>query len=313
MIAAATAHSLRGAVGMTTVASDSIFAPDRQAASIPLVFVVGTGRCGTHTLWKIFESVPNTLSTHEGTGVVRNGPAAFVGRRVGLGWMPELNSYLYHCGTEADFARTFAPDAAMTALMDGCFTSRTSTIAWCTTHAIAYCDANAFGFNFINYVHARYPHAKFIHLVRDGYACVRSWSRRDASTYPDEIPREAAAIAWLLAKPMPFPSDPVRTQWGRFDRVQKISWFWNAVNANIVERLERVPATHRIVVRIEDVTEASVGAILDFCGLPRQFARNSLAPDDPSEGRAIEWTPDNVGKFNALAGPMMEKLGYPLR
>jgi hypothetical protein len=61
------------------------------------------------------------------------------------------------------------------------------------------------------------------------------------------------------------------------------------------------------------VTEASVGAILDFCELPRQFARESLAPDDPSEGRAIEWTPENVGKFSALAEPMMEKLGYPLR
>lgn len=313
MIAAASAHSLRGAVGLTTTAADSIPVPELQTAPMPLVFVVGTGRCGTHTLWKLFESVPNTLSTHEGTGVVRNGPAAFVGKRAGLGWMPELNSYLYHCGTEADFARTFAPDAAMTALMDSCFASRASAIAWCSAHGIAYCDANAFGFNTVNYVHARYPHAKFIHLVRDGYACVRSWSRRDASTYPDEMPHDASAIPWILAKPVPFPSDPARAQWDRFDRVQKISWFWNAVNANIAERLERIPAANRIVVRIEDVTEASVGAILDFCELPRQFARESLAPDDPSEGRAIEWTPENVGKFSALAEPMMEKLGYPLR
>lgn len=312
MIAAASARSLRDAASMST-APASIFAPDHQVASTPLVFVVGTGRCGTHTLSKLFESVPDTLSTHEGTGVIRNGPAAFVGKRVSLGWMPELNSYLYHCATEADFARTFAPDAAMTALMDGCFVSRASAIAWCAAHGIAYCDANAFGFNIVNYVHARYPHAKFIHLVRDGYACVRSWSRRDASTYPDELPREASAIPWILAKPLPFPSDPARAQWDRFDRVQKISWFWNAVNANIAARLERIPAANRIVVRIEDVTEASVGAILDFCGLPRQFARESLAPDDPSEGRAIEWTPDNVEKFNTLTAPMMEKLGYRLR
>ena len=284
-----------------------------SAASIPLVFVVGTGRCGTHTLWKLFESVPNSLSTHEGAGVVRSGPADVIGKRVTLGPMLELNSYLYHHATEADFARSFAPDAAMTVLMDACFAGRTSAISWCATHGIAYCDANAFGFNFINYVHGKFPQARFIHLVRDGYACVRSWWRRDASTYPDEVPQTPAAISWLLAKPVPYPSDPLYAQWSELDRVQKIAWFWQTVNANIALRLEHVPVSNRVVVRIEDVTPASVPAILDFCGLPRQFAPESLAPDDPSDGPAIEWTLDNVRKFNALAAPMMERLGYPLR
>jgi len=212
---------------------------------IPLVFVVGTGRCGTHTLWKLFESVPNTLSMHEGNGTVRHGPAALVGKRFALGSMPELNGYLYHYGGEAAFARTFAPDAAMTSLMDGCFAGRGSAIAWCAQHGIAYCDANPFAFNFINYLHGKFPHAKFIHLVRDGYACVRSWSRRDASTYPDDVPHTPGAISWLLAKPLPFPSDPAHREWQHFDRAQRISWFWNAVNANIALRLERIPAESR--------------------------------------------------------------------
>lgn len=287
--------------------------PSPSVVPAPLVFVVGTGRCGTHTLWKLFESVPNALSTHEGMGFVRSGPADTVGKRVTLGPMTEFNGYLYHHASEADFARSFNPDAAMTTLMDGCFAGRSSAIAWCAAHRIAYCDANAFGFNFINYVHVRFPQAKFIHLVREGYACVRSWSRRDASTYPDGVPREPAAIPWLLAKPVPYPSDPAYAQWERFDRVQKISWFWQTVNANIAQRLERVPAANRLVVRIEDVGEASVPRILDFCGLPRQFAPESLAPDDPSVGPAIEWSPGNLRKFNALAAPMMERFGYPLR
>ena len=197
-------------------------------------------------------------------------------------------------------------------LMDGCFAGRAGAIAWCTTHSVAYCDANPFGFNFINYLSRKFPHARFIHLVRDGYACVRSWSRR-TSTYPDEVPNTPAAISWLLAKPTPFPSDPAYAQWRRFDRVQRISWFWSAVNANIERRLERIPAENRRVIKIEEVNEASVPDILDFCGLPRQFALESLAPDDPSEGVAIEWTPENVQKFNALAAPMMRELGYAIR
>ncbi|HEX5313558.1 MAG TPA: sulfotransferase, partial [Gammaproteobacteria bacterium] len=259
--------------------------------STPMVFVVGTGRCGTHTLWKLFESVPNTLSTHEGTGIVKSGPPAHAGKRVGLGCMPELNSFLYHYASEAEFERTFAPDAAMTALMDGCFAGRASAVAWCAAHGIAYCDANPFAFNFINYLHARYPHAKFIHLVRDGYACVRSWFRRDASTYPDDVPSVSSAIEWLLAKPVPFPSETAYAKWASFDRVQKIAWFWSTVNANIARRLERVPAQNWMVVRVEDVDAANAGAILDFCGLPRQFAPEALAPEDSSqsEGRELEW------------------------
>ena len=180
-------------------------------ASIPLVFVVGTGRCGTHTLWKLFESIPNTLSTHEGKGTLRSGPASSLGKKVVMGCMPEFNAYLYHYAGEDVFQRTFDPDPEMMALMDGSFAGRAKAIGWCEANGIAYCDANAFGFNFINYLHLKLPRARFVHLVRDGYACVRSWSRRAASTYPDEIPN-APSIEWLLAKPTPFPSDPADTK-----------------------------------------------------------------------------------------------------
>ena len=281
-------------------------------ARAPLVFIVGTGRCGTHTLWKVFESVPNTLSTHEGVGTLRSGPPSFVGKRMNLGCMPEFNAYLYHGGREDTLRRTFDPDPEMLGLMQSCFAGRARAVAWCGANGLAYCDANAFGFNFINYVHAAFPRAKFIHLVRDGYACVRSWSRRVPSTYPDGLPT-APAILWMLAKPTPFASDPVHGTWSRFDRVQKISWFWNTVNLNIAERLARIPEGLKRVVKIEDVKEDTLPGILEFCGLPQQYSREALAPDDATSGPAIEWTPENVAKFNALAAPMMAKLGYELR
>ncbi|MEO8302643.1 MAG: sulfotransferase [Betaproteobacteria bacterium] len=283
--------------------------PDAKA---PLVFVLGTGRCGTHTLWKVFESVPNTLSTHEGIGALRSGPPSFVGKRMNLGCMLEFNAYLYHGGREEFMQRTFDLDTQMLALMNGCFAGRAKAIAWCQANGIAYCDANAFGFNFVNYLLARFPHARFIHLVRDGYACVRSWSRRDSSTYPDGL-TIAPAISWLLAKPVPLPSDPAHSAWSRFDRVQKISWFWNYVNANIARRLERVPEENKRVIRIEEVTDETLPGLLDFCGLPQQYSREAVAPDDPTSSPAIEWTPENVTKFNELAASTMASFGYPLR
>ena len=134
---------------------------------VPLVVVVGTGRCGTHTLWKIFESVPNTLSTHEGIGTLRSGPAPFVGRRMNLGCMLEFNAYLYHGAREEYMQRTFGLDAQMLALMNGCFASRTSRSRGAKRmHRLL--RREAFGFNFINYLHAVFPRARFVHLVRDG-------------------------------------------------------------------------------------------------------------------------------------------------
>jgi hypothetical protein len=171
------------------------------------VFVVGSGRCGTHTLWRVFESLPDTLSTHEGNGTLHYGPPDVRGKRLALGCMPELNAYLYHYAGEAVFQRTFALDEAMIAFMDGCFAGRANLIAWCRTNGIAYCDANPFAFNFISYIYRRFPSAKFVHLVRDGYECVRSWSRRDLTTYPDGLP-DAHLVSWLLAKPMPSPATP---------------------------------------------------------------------------------------------------------
>lgn len=281
--------------------------------SVPLVFVVGTGRCGTHTFWKLFESLPNALSTHEGKGTVRSGPASSLGKMVTMGCMLEFNAYLYHYASEDVFRRTFDPDPEMMGLMDSSFASRASSIVWCEANGIAYCDANAFGFNFINYLHRKFPRAKFVHLVRDGYACVRSWSRRAASTYPDKIVGNAQAVAWVLAKPTPFPSDPVHASWSSLDRLQKLAWFWNTVNANIVERLARIPAANRQVVKIEEVTDTTISGILEFCGLPQQYSRDALARDDRSSGPAIEWTSENVHKFNALAAPMMAHFGYPIR
>jgi len=293
-----------------TVGAASGNAPREEP--VPLVFVVGTGRCGTHTLAKVFESIPNTLATHEGAGTVRAGADELLGQKVALGGMLEFNAYLYHHAGEDVFRRTFGPDPALRALMDESFAGRSKAIAWCEANGVAYCDANAFGFNFINYLHAKLPRARFIHLVRDGYACVRSWSRRAASTYPDEIPN-ALSIEWLLAKPVPFASDPAHASWRQFDRVQKISWFWNTVNANIAERLARIPDAQKRVVKIEELTEATVPSLLEFCGLPRQYSREALAPDDSSSGPALEWTPENVRKFHALAAPMMAQLGYTMR
>jgi hypothetical protein len=276
-----------------------------------MVFVFGTGRCGTHTMWRVFEALPNTLSTHEGVGYVRSGPAGMIGTQVGMGCMPELNAYLYHYAGEEAFRRTFDPDPEMTRFMDASFAGRAKSIAWCEAQGIAYCDANPFAFNFIDYLHARYPDARFLHLVRDGYACVRRG--RGAIPRIRTMYRPPDAVSWLLAKPVPFPSDPAQCAVARgYDRLQRISWFWNAVNANIAGRFERIAAQNRKVLKIEEVTEATLPGILDFCGLPREFDLASPATKHTSSRAPIESTTQNTRQHHPTAPPNSERSGLPV-
>jgi len=112
---------------------------------------------------------------------------------------------------------------------------------------------------------------------------------------------------------VPFASEPVHAAWPTLDRLQRISWFWSSVNANIIERFARIPAANRLLVRIEDLTQDTMPPVLSFCGLPQNYAPEALAPDNASSGPTVEWTSDNVRKFNELAGFMMVSLGYALR
>lgn len=278
----------------------------------PIVFVFGTGRCGTHSFWKLFESVPHTVSTHEGSGTLQSGPAASLGQRINLGPILELNAYLYRGADEAVFRRTIGPADEIRPLLDTCWQHRARLIEWCAAHGLAYCDANAFAYNLVDYLRMRYPGARFVHLVRDGYDCVRSWARRVGSTYPDSV-APWASIPWLLAKPVPFPSDPMHAQWDGFDRVQRIAWFWHHVNTNIAERFARIDPACRRTVRIEDFDAAAADELLRFCELPATYDPATLGASDPSSGPTIEWTDESIRRFDAIAGQTMAMFGYPLR
>ena len=199
----------------------------------------------------------------------------------------------------------------MAALIERSFGTRSKLIEWCAAQGLAYCDANPFAYNLIDYLRRKYPHAKFIHLVRDGYACVQSWFRRE-STYPDHLP-DLRRITWLLAKPVPFASEPAHAAWQTLDRVQRISWFWSSVNANISERFARIPSANKLLLRIEDLREkrcprCSPSANWHKITCPRRLLRATRRAVQRSNGRL-----DNVRKFNELAAPMMSSLGYQLR
>jgi hypothetical protein len=143
----------------------------------PLI-VVGTGRCGTHTLVQLLSSVPGVLALHEGKG------RDTAGQPVDLGDLTGLNVYLHHAARrKAALEESFTLRGDTLRLMDACFAQRHRFIRECREKGLVFCDVNRCEYNFINYIFDRYPQAYFVHLVRNGYDVVRSWNFR-IGAYP---------------------------------------------------------------------------------------------------------------------------------
>lgn len=291
-----------------------------------IIFVVGTGRCGTHTLQKIFNSVPNALALHEGKGSV-------CGEFIDVGDMKEVNIFdrlgaekMYKVKKRAIYERKKLLDKIQVKNL---------------------VDVNRMGYRMINFVKEKFKDVKFVHVVRNGYDCVQSWHRR-TSMYPDQnvFPRiirhyisrgirtpeyllEVASAAYAywdgrpteaniaslgrdnqltyaLEKPLP---SSVSSVWYRYNRVQKISWFWKYVNKYIEDKLDNVEDDKCMELKIEELDKSKMNEVLDFLGLSKKYNRNLLKKHNKSNTGHI-WTEENVKNFNKVAGSYMRKIGY---
>lgn len=329
--------------------------------SIPKVFAFGTGRSGTHTLYNLFASSPATLSFHEGT----NPPS----KTMRLGDMRGLNLYL-HRSPRRDKAldESFVPEGETLEVMSAVFASRQEMIAQCSAQGKAFCDSNRLAYNCINYIYTLYPDARFVHAIRNGYDCVRSWYGRPGA-YPTPAmrflrkarlaligneglrtwmyearirlllrrrhlsPRDMRALADIrncfmrLEKPVPPRGDAFEGRWKTMDRLERLAWFWSYTNDIIERRMQRIPSDRCMSMHIEDLNEGTARGLLEFCGLQVAEGEKPLDFFGPRSGRtgkvqnttsrsssySLEWTPDKLARFNAIAGPALEKYGYPLR
>ena len=142
-----------------------------------ILFVVGTGRCGTHTLERVLSTVPGTVSLHEGRG-------SLSGKKVDVGHMNGLNVYLYNCPDRPKAAELTAVSGDVARLISANFEARHDLIRTCCDQELTFCDSNRHAYNYIPYIAREYPQARFIHLIRNGFDCVRSWHQR-GETYPE--------------------------------------------------------------------------------------------------------------------------------
>ena len=113
-------------------------------------------------------------------------------------------------------------------------------------------------------------------------------------------------------KPLPLPDDPCFRQWPRFSRLQKLAWFWRRVNECIEKRLEPVPESQRLTLRIEDLDSRTSADLAAFCGMRGGIFASRRVVRDKSGEYAMEWDEASLRQFNEIAAPGMRKYGYDL-
>lgn len=174
------------------------------------------------------------------------------------------------------------------------------------------------------------PAAKFVHLVRDGRKVAGSYFRKlgeecydDRSTRilqahydnPEHTPAPPPEKKYWW--PVPRRDDPAARPFRSYDQFERICWHWAEINRVVLSELARLPAERQMFVRLEDLHEKpeAVRGLYDFLNLPftdaafAAFARphNVNRPQD----RLLE--PAERARFDAIAGGMMEWLGYARR
>jgi hypothetical protein len=113
------------------------------------------------------------------------------------------------------------------------------------------------------------------------------------------------------------PSGEKFLQWNQMSRVGKIAWYWNALNAKVLEQFERIPESHWWIEKLEDLSYSRYLEIAQFFGFhsaiaPEIYEQLSLRrPNAKSRVPTIAtWTADEISEFEAEVEPMAKRFGY---
>lgn len=276
------------------------------------IFVFGTGRCGTVTLNAVMDSVPNLISVHEGILYNKNKIEK------NFGDLKEYNKYVFydsenHIQAKKRYNESFLMENTKNYFfLESLFKKRNDFIK--SLNQKSYCDINPYGFMFIDYIIKKYPDAKFVHLVRDGRSVVSSYYNRVSSngictSYPDGIP-ESQYKEWYAGKPRPLPGDRWYDEWSRFNRVQKLSWFWGFVNLEIEKRLKNVNLKNKYFIRLEDFNTENIKNMLQYLEISDSFNHDTLISHNTAKNPLLMWNHIYDNMFFTLNKNLMNKYNY---
>ena len=136
-----------------------------------------------------------------------------------------------------------------------------------------------------------FPHAKFVHIVRDPYVLFPStlWTwKRISDDEGLQRPKNKGLEEMILA---------------RFERMYEV----------FEESKTRIAPDHFCEVRYEDLgaaPERSLAAIFEFLQLPAPAQLSALVEGIHCAPHTGDVDPESARRFTQIAGPMLRELGY---
>lgn len=174
--------------------------------------------------------------------------------------------------------------------------------------------------------------AKFILLVRSPERVVNSYLRKGSHAgrgwYEKPIVRanpqralgyqECQYFHHFLGRIVPLGEKFL--QWNQMSRVGKLAWYWNALNAKVLEQFENIPETHWRIVKLEDLSYKRYLEIAQFLGFRATVTQPAFDDLTQSPPNALidvptiaTWTASEIAEFEVEVAPMAERLGYEYR
>lgn len=261
------------------------------------VFIVSSGRSGTAMLHKVLSLAPGVEAHHE--------YMVHIVQPLGV------RRYLGLCG-----------EAESRAVL-----TRVHTAAVQYSEAAVWADSSNKLSWLIPDLAALLPHARFVHLVRDGRKVAGSYLRKLSAECYDN--RSAAILRAYydnpLASPPPPPEkkywwpcprrgDALAPRFRHFDQFQRIAWHWAEINRVIMRELAKLPRSQTHFVRLEELQNdaGEVRRMFDFLALAYrdEYARAFSRPHNVNRPEDERLSPLQTIQFSAVASEMMERLGY---
>jgi Sulfotransferase family len=219
------------------------------------------------------------------------------------------------------------------------FSSRVETrqiLAQTHGAAIRYCEAQMWGDSsnkliwVIDALNDLFPNARFVHLVRDGRKVASSYFHKLANECYDD--RSTGILArYIDAYPdLPAPPPEKRYWWPQprrgsaeretflaFSQFERIAWHWAEAHRTGLSHLDAIAPERQLFVRLEDLVAdiSEVRRLTSFLGLPdRADTLVTLArPHNVNLPQDHLLTAEQAKAFDAIAGGMMQTLGYANR
>jgi hypothetical protein len=166
------------------------------------------------------------------------------------------------------------------------------------------------------------PHAKIIHVIRDGRSWLRSAYSRKFDVYGN-LKRDRNGILWKFTS-NEISIDQFSGKWDEMNMIEKLAWIWKVKNENILNDISSDP--NAITVRFEDIFYAEnnyrgIDKIIDF--ISQDYSIHTSLNDIKQPLREKmnttqafllpeyeKWTMEQKRSFERIAGDFMKKVGY---